>query len=696
MSCLTVSLLSLALLLQPAPSAGHDQLPLRACALSPSPGATVWSMDLAAVAYLASSESDSLVVALPVAGADAVMHLRRLPSEQLALPWSIDGRAEPLLLEDSWLSCWVGSVDRDPSSSVQLSFSRFGCFGSVQAARQRWELDGLRGPDQVRWRVADEAPRASCAITGAITGAALGASTRSSNTTSGPRVCGPREARLAVEADGALQTALGSIDAQAAYMAGLLVHAAHVLERDANIALLVTQVALHSPASDPWELPPGADCQDALQALHSAWPAGPPADSDLLYLFSGADLGCSIGDQGLSTLGSFGVLGNLTGQATFPPSSGPFLWDFFALCHTLGHNFGALHTHEYCPPLDQCAPFQLFGTCQQTRDCGTRGSLMSFCHLCPGGVSNIGIGYHPVVADYMQHLASEQLPPYLALELELPVRVLPGEPMSIRLGTPRAQAAAPRVRFRYGSAQPWLERPLLPQTNQHWVTQLPPAQCGQQFQYYFLLEDSNCGQLTWPVAGATSPLTTQVEQLEPYWSTDFEQGDQGWFAVNLGASTGTWERCIPLPADPSWPFAPSAAASGTWCWLTDNSPAHVDVDGGAVGLESAPFNMPEGPFAFSYRAYLGISNPAPGDHLSVWVMGPGSNGEWTQVAEHQEPATHSTDWRTHTVSAEHLGALGLNGGPGLRLRFVGHDGSPPSVVELGLDDIRVWAQACTR
>ena len=122
----------------------------------------------------------------------------------------------------------------------------------------------------------------------------------------------------------------------------------------------------------------------------------------------------------------------------------------------------------------------------------------------------------------------------------------------------------------------------------------------------------------------------------------------------------------------------------------------MDVDGGAVGLESAPFNMPEGPFAISYRAYLGISNPAPGDNLSVWVMDPGSGGEWIQVAEHQTPATHSTDWRTHTISDDQLSALGLSGGPGLRLRFVGRDGSPPSVVELGLDDIRVWAQGCSR
>lgn len=670
-----------------------SQLPLRAYELGGSAGASTWILDTAALEALQLQEATGLQADFPQLGPNSRMHLRRLSLDRLVFPWSLDGVPRQDLLDDSLLSCWVGTIDHDPNTHVQLSFSRFGCYGSLAAGGQLWALDGLRGVQPVRWReVTQVQTQAPCTRPPAQ---AVLPATRLTPAAPLQAGCGPREAHLAVEADGALFALLGGAQAEAAYVASLLLHAAHVLERDAQIALVVTHLALHTPAADPWSLPPGADCHDALQALQLAWPAGPPQDADLGLLFAGADLGCSVGQQGITSLGALGVLGSLTGQASFPPSTGPFLWDFFALCHTLGHNFGAHHTHEYCPPLDRCAPVQLFGNCQQEQDCSARGSLMSFCHLCPGGLHNIGVGYHPLVAGAMQQLASANLPPYLELELELAQRVLPGVPLWLGLATPRQQDAAPRVHFRYGPQTAWFERPMVANGPQSWASALPAAVCGQQFQLYFALSDTHCGEQTWPVDGANAPLLVAVEQLELFWSTDFEHGDEGWSAVDLGASTGDWERAIPLGPDPNWPFAPVAAASGQWCWVTDNSPAHVDVDGGAAGLQSPPMDLPEGPFAFSYSAYLGISTPGPGDHLSVWVMGPGSGGEWVQVAIHHQPALHASDWRRYTVTAEHLSSLGLSGGPQLRLRFVGRDSSPPSVVELGLDDVRIWAQACS-
>jgi hypothetical protein len=51
-------------------------------------------------------------------------------------------------------------------------------------------------------------------------------------------------------------------------------------------------------------------------------------------------------------------------------------WDFVVFSHELGHNFGAQHTHAYCPPLDRCYTSCVAGTqCQL-------GTLMSYCHLC--------------------------------------------------------------------------------------------------------------------------------------------------------------------------------------------------------------------------------------------------------------------------------------------------------------------------
>ena len=64
--------------------------------------------------------------------------------------------------------------------------------------------------------------------------------------------------------------------------------------------------------------------------------------------------------------------------------------------HELGHNFGAPHTHDLNPPVDNCAG----GDCSVTPN----GTIMSYCHGCPGGLENIRMEFHSrnidMVGDY--------------------------------------------------------------------------------------------------------------------------------------------------------------------------------------------------------------------------------------------------------------------------------------------------------
>jgi hypothetical protein len=107
---------------------------------------------------------------------------------------------------------------------------------------------------------------------------------------------------------------------------------------------------------------------------------------------SGANLGGGIAY--LSTLCdtaqdfSFAVSGNIDGQVPFPIAVGPLNWDFMVTAHETGHNFGSPHTHDFSPPIDQCA----FGICI------TDGTLMSYCHLCPGGLASITTPARPLAA----------------------------------------------------------------------------------------------------------------------------------------------------------------------------------------------------------------------------------------------------------------------------------------------------------
>jgi hypothetical protein len=115
---------------------------------------------------------------------------------------------------------------------------------------------------------------------------------------------------------------------------------------------------------------------------------------------SGANLGGGVAylnalcDQSFG----FGVSGNIGGDidwSGWTGQPGNFTWDFVVVAHELGHNFGANHTHSYCPPLDQC-----YTNCAGPTVC-SQGTLMSYCHLC-GGMDNIDLEFGPMIANIMR------------------------------------------------------------------------------------------------------------------------------------------------------------------------------------------------------------------------------------------------------------------------------------------------------
>ena len=68
-------------------------------------------------------------------------------------------------------------------------------------------------------------------------------------------------------------------------------------------------------------------------------------------------------------------------------------WEPMVVNHELGHNFGAPHTHDHNPQADGCG----------TNDCSQAfgGTIMSYCHGCPGGMSNVVMKFHSFSVDSM-------------------------------------------------------------------------------------------------------------------------------------------------------------------------------------------------------------------------------------------------------------------------------------------------------
>ena len=95
------------------------------------------------------------------------------------------------------------------------------------------------------------------------------------------------------------------------------------------------------------------------------------------------------------------------GQNNFPYPLTDFnqtVGGLFTAVHELGHLLNAKHTHEFCPPLDSCAESQYAGSCQSTQTC-QQGTVMSYCHSCPGGYGNVRLRFHPAniarIQDYV-------------------------------------------------------------------------------------------------------------------------------------------------------------------------------------------------------------------------------------------------------------------------------------------------------
>lgn len=206
-----------------------------------------------------------------------------------------------------------------------------------------------------------------------------------------------RVARVAVETDNEFAQLFQTTDPVLAqelsleYIETLVGGASEVYSRSWNMRfnLVYARVWPSANVQDPWN---GTDTSAVLDEMNATWTEfdAPYADEwHGAHMISGKPLG-----GGLAYVSTFcfldyaqAVSGNITGFFPTPVASNlPQNWDIYVVSHEWGHNFGASHTHGIIPPIDRCA----FGQCG-TADTGT---IMSYCHICPGGMSNIVLEFH--------------------------------------------------------------------------------------------------------------------------------------------------------------------------------------------------------------------------------------------------------------------------------------------------------------
>ena len=166
----------------------------------------------------------------------------------------------------------------------------------------------------------------------------------------------------------------------------------------------------------------------------------------------------------------------------------------------------------------------------------------------------------------------------------------------------------------------------------------------------------------------------------------------GW-QVSGDAEDGQWEQGTPIPSATCDRGNPGQDADGTnGCWLTGNDPdsCDSDVDSGNTVLTSPAFDLSLEGSVLSYARWLdntyGI-NPGTDTLLVEWS----TDGSSWSTLETFGPANAGGGWlRPEFVVGQDLPASST-----MQLRFtVGDDDDLPSVVEAGIDDIRVVRYVC--
>lgn len=196
-----------------------------------------------------------------------------------------------------------------------------------------------------------------------------------------------RIADVAVETDWEFRQIWGNEPDAAAYAAALLGAVSEIYTNDLNMRLRINFLRIWNTSNDPWNR---SSTSQQLFQFQDHWnDQMTHIDRNVAHFLSGRSLGGGVayGDAACWPEFDYGLSANLDGFFPYPLQDNHAQnWDLMVCAHELGHNFGAPHTHSI--GIDDCAG----GDCSVT----PHGTLMSYCHLCDGGMTNIELRFHPI------------------------------------------------------------------------------------------------------------------------------------------------------------------------------------------------------------------------------------------------------------------------------------------------------------
>lgn len=216
---------------------------------------------------------------------------------------------------------------------------------------------------------------------------------------------------------------------------------------------------------------------------------------------------------------------------------------------------------------------------------------------------------------------------------------------------------------------------------------LPDVPCGGEVEYYFTAGALNGSSMDFPVGGASMPLTA-LSQIINISFEDSMETDTGWVVGQPSdtATTGVWERVNPQSTD-AQPEDDNTPGVGTLCWITDGeaggSLGANDIDGGATTLTSPTLNAGEDAELVYWRWYSNDAGASPNQDSMLVEISTNNGSSWSTLEIVTENAGQWVEKRFPVEASSEI-----------KVRFIASDLIDGSIVEAGVDDLRIEAVGC--
>jgi cysteine-rich repeat protein len=206
-------------------------------------------------------------------------------------------------------------------------------------------------------------------------------------------------AQVAIDTDQEFLALFANATDALTYLADLMAESSAIYDADTDVRIKFTFIRLWS-VPDPWSALATSGMLDEVRTYWQANEAGTPRDvTHFLSGKSGSKGGLAYLDVLCHPTHGYGVSKVFGSFDVMNPNA---TWDLIVLTHELGHNFGSEHTHCYTPPLDDCHNEEpgCYAGPESLPPGG--GTIMSYCHQLPGGLSNVNLTFGATVSGVLR------------------------------------------------------------------------------------------------------------------------------------------------------------------------------------------------------------------------------------------------------------------------------------------------------